>query len=111
AGFVVDGAALDAPTVVAAVVDLDARRLAGVGEGLLQHVLVGGRALVVVGGDGGVDLGLHLGDQQVRAGRGLGDQAAAVAGDAGADAVRDDGGGAVHQRAAHAVALRAGLLL
>ena len=87
AGFVVDLAAAHGPAVVAALVDLDGGLEVGGGEGLLERVLGGGVALVVVVGDAAEDFGLHLRDQQVRAVGLVGDEAAAVEGGCGADAV------------------------
>jgi hypothetical protein len=54
-------------------------------------------------------VGVGLGDQQVRAGRLIGDQAAAVEAGHRADAARNRRGGAERQGATHAIALDAGL--
>ncbi len=96
----------------------------GGGEGGLQLGLLVRLTLGVVGGDGEVEGGLHLRDQQVRAGARVGrprlrrlagggrldHHPAAVAGHAGADAGRVGRRQAHGQRPAHAVADRAGLL-
>jgi hypothetical protein len=59
--LVVDHPVADAPTVLATFVDLDLDWLRGAREGLTQLVFSIGLALIVVGRDGGIVVGLDLG--------------------------------------------------
>ena len=97
--------------MVRAGIDLDLRGAARRVHGRLELVLDGQVLLVVIVGDGDQELGRGLGQQQVRTGRLVGVEAAAVEACDATDPARDRRGRAERQRAAHAVALHPDLLL